>query len=179
MVIFAMCLGLVAVIQVVCVLALIDQYKGLLQIRTTLGLVDTPRQIEIAPSAPPLSLSGLGLPNQLEQADHAILVFLSTKCTTCRMIGSSLRGHVPAPLWMVVEGPSQEACDQWLSEVGLPAGRVTTDVNGQIVRRLNLEVVPAAAVFTGGAFRFAQTLPSFRQLEKLLVLMPTSFAATS
>jgi len=72
MVIFAMCLGLVAVIQVVCVLALIDQYKGLLQIRTTLGLVDTPR-IEIAPSAPPLSLSGLGLPNQLEQADHAIL----------------------------------------------------------------------------------------------------------
>jgi len=175
----ALCLVLVAAVQLVCVLALIDQYKGLLQIRASLGLIDTPKHLELPPVTAPLSPSDLGLPAHLDQQDRAIVVFLSTKCVTCRTIGSSLHGQVPNPMWVVVEGPSLRACDQWLAEVGLSKERVTPDADGGIARQLDLEVVPAAAIFENGAFRFAQTLPSFRQLQRLMSSTASQFANIS
>lgn len=38
---------IVAVIQLICVLALIDQYKGLLQIRRTIGLIEPLRLVSM------------------------------------------------------------------------------------------------------------------------------------
>lgn len=169
-------LVLVSVIQLVCVLALIDQYKGLLQIRRTIGLIDEPRTLELPVSVDALTLEGTGLPNVLLNAPVALVLFLSTKCTTCRSIAMDLRGRVPAPLWLVVEGP-EPAREQWLREVGLSKEQLIDGGASELSKRLNLHVYPAGVVVEHGRVTKAQTLPSFRQLELLLKqCVPVSLA---
>jgi hypothetical protein len=177
-IVFALVLAVLAVVQVVCVLALIDQYKGLLQIRTGLGLIDTPRVLELANLGASPAPSTLGLPTRLDAETAAVVVFLSTTCTICRSIGEGLRGVVPARMWVVVEGPSPEICAHWLEEVQLSGERIVHDIAGQIAARLQLQVVPAALVFDRGKLKHAQTLPSFRQLERVLSQSPTRFSAS-
>lgn len=177
MIVLALCVALIAAVEIVCVLALMDQYKGLLQIRRGLGLIDTPRVLEIPNLGAAPAPSALGLPAQLDAEAAAVVVFLSTKCTICRSIAEGLGGVVPTRMWVVLEGPSPEACAHWLAEVRLSGERIVEDVAGEIARRLHLEVVPAALVFDRGKLTHAQTLPSLRQLERVLSQSPTRFSA--
>jgi hypothetical protein len=159
----ALALCVVAIIQVICVLALIDQYRGLLQIRRHLGLVDIPLQLELKPADP--SLTGAGL--SVVTADPAVVIFLSTKCVTCRIIGQGLRGNPLPSTSIILEGP-QDTQKSWLEELGLSNAGVIEDRGGEIASRLGVEAFPAALVFRAGRLTHAQTLPSYRQLEQLL-----------
>jgi hypothetical protein len=161
--------AVIAIVQLICVLALVDQYRGLLQIRESLGLVDSPQPLSLPALTAAPSPSSVGLPEQLDQEDRTIVAFLSTKCMTCRTIGRNLHGHVPANMWVVVEGPTEMACNRWLEEIGLSSQRVSVeDMNDGVASRLDLTVFPSALVFDRGSLALAQTLPSFRQLSQLL-----------
>ena len=161
--------AVVAIIQVVCVLALVDQYRGLIQIRESMGLIDTPQPIELAAMAASPSPSDIGLPAHLDAAERVVVAFLSTKCMTCRTIGRGLHGRVPRDLWVVVEGPTDEECDRWLDDVGLARERVMVEnMNDGVASRLDLSVFPSALVFDQGFLTAAETLPSSRQLSRLL-----------
>lgn len=45
-------LGLVMLIQLLCLFALVDQYKSLLQLRDALRIVDTPNELPLLVSSP-------------------------------------------------------------------------------------------------------------------------------
>src|SRR5215472_559454 len=161
--------AVVAIIQVVCVLALVDQYRGLIQIREGMGLIDTPQPIELAAMAESPSPSAIGLPGHLDAAERVVVAFLSTKCMTCRTIGRGLHGRVPRDLWVVVEGPTEEECARWLDDVGLARERVMVEnMNDGVASRLDLSVFPSTLVFDQGSLTAAETLPSSRQLSRLL-----------
>lgn len=170
-------LSVIALIQVICVLALIDQYRGLLQIRASLGLVDSSKEIDLAAVRDRVTPSSLGLPAAVEAESRAVVVFLSTHCSTCLAIASGLGGHVRSPLWLVVEGLSPETAEKWLSGVGLSHERVLQDSDGAIAERLSLDVVPSALVFERGELVRAATLPSIRQLNRIVTHTSTTEAA--
>jgi hypothetical protein len=71
-------------------------------------------------------------------------------------------------LWVVLEGASPEACAKWLSDVALAGERIVLDVHSDIARRLVLEVVPSGVVFEQGKLVRATSLPSVRQLQRLV-----------
>lgn len=168
MLVLAVVLVVIAVIQVVCVLALIDQYRGLLQIRANLGLIDVTKAIDLPAVGARVAPSSVGLPRELDHEALTVVAFLSTKCSTCRTIAEELQGHVRKPLWVIVEGPSAEACSDFLAAVGLSGSRIGQDVQGEIAQRLDLRVAPAALIFLDGQLARALSLPSARQLKRIL-----------
>jgi hypothetical protein len=168
-------IAVIAILQVICLLALVDQYKGLLQIRESMGLLDTPEPIQLAALTAAPAPSELGLPERLDAEERVVVAFLSTKCTTCRNIGKGLRGHIPTNMLVMLEGPRQDACEQWLTEVGLSGERVLIEsMHDGVASRLDLSIFPSALIFEAGSLRAAQTLPSTRQLRQLLIEAPSS-----
>src|ERR1700726_4995548 len=99
-------LGL-GIIQAICVLALVDQYKGLLQIRRALLLADTPYDLDIGGGAAQLP-SAAGLPARLDKDDLSIVVVFSTKCATCITVAHEMAGRLPTQAWAVITGGSEE-----------------------------------------------------------------------
>ena len=166
MALITLCLVVVAVLQVICLLALVDQYKSLLQVRNALLLVDTPQEL------PLLGLDGVrpsavGLPARLDSEEFAIVVLLSNKCGTCTAVARGF-GRFPAPGWAVVAAASEDQCRVFQEEVGLHGDRVLLDVGGRIADRLKVHSFPTAIVFSNGAAVNSRAIPSNRQLRRLL-----------
>lgn len=160
-------LVLVAVIQVICVFALVDQYKSLLQLRDALRLVDTPNEL------PVLGLDGtlpssVGLPAVIDGEPFAVVLLLSTKCTTCKAVARGMDGQVPAKTWAVIEGRSESECRGFQEAAGLPNERVLIDPGGRIADGLKTRIFPTAMVFSMGVALRAQSVPSSRQLRQLV-----------
>lgn len=160
-------LTVVALVQVLCLFALVDQYKSLLQIRDALRLVDTPNEL------PVLSLDGIlpssvGLPAALDAEPFAVVLLLSTKCTTCKAVARGMGGRVPAHSWVVIEGRSEDECREFQQEVSLTDRQVLIDVGGRIADGLRTRTFPTAIVFSSGVARSARIIPSYRQFRQLI-----------
>lgn len=168
MLVLAICIAVIALIQVICVLALIDQYRGLLKIRANLGLIDATQPLELAAIGAGTAPSAIGLPAGLDLEERTAVLFLSTTCSTCRTIGQALQGRVREPLWLVIEGPSTEACTKWLSDVRLSGDRIAQDIHGDIAARLGLEIAPSALIFQSGQLVRAAAVSSVRQLQRFV-----------
>jgi hypothetical protein len=158
---------LLTILMLICVLALVDQYRTLEVVRSELGLNDTPEAIAI-PGDVPAPPSAAGLPAEFDGEGRLVVMFLSTMCSTCQTIAKRLRGEVPLGVKLVVEARSHEDAEQWLAASRMPADRVIVDEESRIANRLEITVAPAAVVFQDGTIVSAQTIPSFRQLEALL-----------
>lgn len=167
MVLIVIALIVVSLIQCLCLFALVDQYKSLLQIRDALRLVDTPNELpllgldEVRPSA-------LGLPAAIDTEPFAVVLLLSTKCTTCRAVAKGMGGHVPSTCWVVVEGRGEPEIRSFREETGLLSGAIFADPGGRIAEKLRAHVFPSAVVFVRGVAQTARSIPSYRQLTQLL-----------
>jgi hypothetical protein len=167
MALVAVGLILVALIQVLCLFALVDQYKSLLQIRDALRLVDTPQELPLI-GVDGILPSSIGLPAVVDAEPFAVVLLLSTKCTTCKAVARGMNGQVPARSWAVIEGRSDDECREFQREVGLAGQEVLIDVGGQIADRLRTRTFPSAVVFSNGAARSVRTVPSYRQFRQML-----------
>lgn len=155
-----------AVLVLVCLLALVDQYRTLELIREHLGVNDTPRPIDhprgrVVPSE-------VGLPPELDARPHLVVLFLSTSCSTCKTVATALRGKDVPALHVVLKTHSEVAGAEWCREAGLAPERVTFDTTGRVAAALGTDITPAAYVIRDEAVLLAQTIPSYRQLEPLL-----------
>jgi hypothetical protein len=174
----ALGLTLVALIQVLCLFALVDQYKSLLQIREALRLVDTPNEIPLFDLQGTLP-SSAGLPATIDSEPFAVILLLSTKCTTCKAVARGMGGQVPVHSWALVEGGSERECLEFKEEVGLPDKQVLIDVGGRIAQKLGTRIFPSAIVFSNGVARSARTVPSYRQFRQLLDKREESYSEAS
>ena len=170
-------LTFVAVIQVICLFALVDQYKSLLQIRESMRLVDTPNDLPLFDLEGTLP-SSVGLPAAVDSEPFAVVLLLSTRCTTCKAVARGMGGQVPAHSWAVIEGRSESECQEFRDEVSLADQPVLIDVGGRIAERLRTRIFPTAIVFSNGVARSARTIPSYRQFRQVLERREQSYAPT-
>lgn len=171
-------LTLLALIQVVCVFALVDQYKSLLQLRDALRLVDTPNEL------PVLGLDGtlpssVGLPAVIDGEPFALVLLLSTKCTACKAIARGIGGQVPHKTWPVIEGRSESECREFQEAAELPAERVLLDPGGRIADGLKTRIFPTAIIFSKGVAVLARSIPSYRQFRQLVESREDSYPVAS
>lgn len=173
-------MGLIAVIllQVICILALVDQYKGLLQIRTALRLVDTPYDLGLADDEA-LRPSAVGLPAAFDVDEVVVVAIFSTKCASCFTVAQGLRGRLPAPSWALIAAGSEDQGREFQTSVGLPSDRVLMDVDGRIASSLNIRTFPSAVVFSKGSLKTATTIPSYRKLRRLIEDSVAQFVLTN
>jgi hypothetical protein len=169
--------GLLSVLTFAMLRALVELFRDVRQLRDALGLLDRPLALDIGPVAgtPP---SRYGLPGQLDGEKDALLLFLSDRCSTCRVLAAALGGALPAGLWVVVEAATGQAAaafiDTYRMTYGAGDGRVLVDPAGTVAERLGLKVTPAGYRIENGVFRDAGTVPSMRYLTSI---MPVPFEA--
>jgi len=155
----------IGIAQVLCLLALVDQYKGLLQIREQLKLIDTSYDLEL--SGVGTRASAAGLPSDLSHTDIAVTLMFSTKCLTCYNVAESMKGRLPASTWAIITG-SEGQCAEFQTRAHLGHDRVILDVGGKIVDKLRVHAFPSALLFVDGELRAAKSVPSLREFEHLL-----------
>jgi len=159
-------LAILTVLVGICVLALTDQYHTLELVRRALDLQDNPEPLSIPTGN--LDTAPLGLPSSLATASHATVLFLSTKCGTCRKIAAGLRDQRVDQLHVVLVSPSRHEGETWLESAGLSGSMVTIDEGERISSWFGLSTTPAAFVLQQGEVVLGQTVPSSRQLAPLL-----------
>lgn len=155
-----------AVLVLVCLFALMDHHRTLEEVRDHLGTGDAPRPL--THPVGPIPTTAVGLPRWVEEAEHAVVLFLSTTCATCATVARGF-GRGPHPdLHVVVRTPTTAVGTQWCAEVGLPADLVTLATDDGIADVFDLRVTPAGFVLRRGGIAVAQTVPSPTQLRALL-----------
>ena len=151
--------------------ALLEALRDVRQIRDALGILDRPIDVDIGAAAG-TAPSSHGLPRQLDDAKSALVLFLSDRCATCRILAATVGGAMPAGLWIVVEAASSRAAAEFVEAYGmtprLEDGRVTMDSSGAIAGRLGLNMTPVAYRIEDGVFKDAGTVPSTRYLASIV-----------
>jgi hypothetical protein len=152
----------------------LEMFRDVRQLRDISGILDKPLHVDIGPVAqtPP---SQYGLPPELDSEPSALVLFLSERCGPCRSIAASFDGSVkglPAGLWIVLEGRSDEVATQFLNSCPLKGmttdGRVLIDFGGNIARRIGLDTSPVGFRVENGRITAATTIPSSRYLFSIL-----------
>ncbi|MFF1477149.1 hypothetical protein ACFVYD_06165 [Streptomyces sp. NPDC058301] len=159
--------AVLSLLVLICLLALVDQYQTQQLIRGRLELDDAPAPVDI-PGDRVLTPSAIGLPAELDEHEHLVVLFLSTTCNTCKTIAKKLHGRPPKSLWVVLVEGSAERAEAWFADTGLPQAQRSVDLDGRISDAFELDVTPAAFVYRHGEVVLGQTIPSFRQLDSLL-----------
>lgn len=145
--------------------ALVEMYKNLELLREYSGLVDEPVPVEIAGEG--TAPSALGLPAWLDEQEHAGVLFLSNRCSTCRSIVLDLSkmATFPPNLVLVIDRP--DGHDGALAYDFLPEHCVV-DERHRIFDRLELTTTPSLVTVRGGALAEAVSMPSTRRLLERL-----------
>jgi hypothetical protein len=160
-----------SLLVLLCLLALVDQYRTMELIRARLKLEDNPEPIPI-PNDRPVAPSAIGLPAELDSRAYLAVVFLSTTCITCRSIANGLQTKPSDDVWVVLlHAHNKEEGAAWLATAEIPTDRASVDPGGAIASALGIDVVPSVVVYREGEVVLAQSIPSFRQLVP--VLSPT------
>lgn len=163
--------GVLALLVAVLFAALVELFRDVRQLRDAAGILDRPLPVEvdsIAGTRPGL----YGLPRALDGASSAIVLFLSDRCATCRVLAAGLGNPLPSGLWVVLEARTPESATEFLERYGLIGsareGRLIVDVAGEIAHRIGLNTTPVAFRIEDGAVTSATTAPSSRYLHSIL-----------
>jgi hypothetical protein len=156
---------MIGVVQAICLLALVDQYKGILQIRDRLELRDAAIDLDVADST--VQAADIGLPAVFSSRAGIVGLVFSTRCGSCFTVAEGLKGRVPDGAWAIIVG-SQDQVSEFCDRVGLAGDRVLLDIDGQITERLKIRTFPSALLFASGKVTAAKSVPSYRELRNVL-----------
>lgn len=163
--------GVLAILNFVLVCVVVELFRDVRQIREAVGILDRPLTVELGPVAGGRP-SAFGLPQELDEQRSALVLFLSDRCMTCRIIAASLNGSLPAGLWIVVEAATGQAALEFISANRLTGSeghrRVIVDPTGAVAGRLGLKMSPVAYSIEQGAIKNARTVPSVRYLASIM-----------
>ena len=150
--------------------ALVELFRQVQQIRRHLDLDDRPTPLDLGRLVGKPATT-VGLPAELDRTRAAMVLFLTSKCATCRSIAAAFKGAVPLAMWVVVEPVSGDDADLFVEEFRLLGERTVVDRGGRIADRLGLDVTPSAVLVDGGRLQRAETVPSSRQAFAMLPLV--------
>jgi len=157
--------------------ALAEAYRDIRQLREAAGITDQPTPVDLG-KVRDATPSSLGLHPDLDSAVHAVVVYLESRCGTCRTILGTLNGGIPNGIWLVVIAESAAEASEWLAEAAIeghsPAGRrVMISSAEEVERNLGVRLTPLAIEIENGRLVRARTIPSARQFY---ALVPTTFS---
>lgn len=163
-------LGVLALFVAVLLGALVELHRDVRQVRDALGILDRPLGVDLADVAG--TKPGLyGLP-QLDHIAAGLVLFLSERCATCRVLAMTFGGMIPKDLWVVLDGRGPALINTFLEQTGLDVveagGRLIVDVEGRIMSSLGLSTTPVGIRLENGVFTHATTVPSARYLTTIL-----------
>lgn len=152
--------------------ALAECYRDMKQFRKLSGLIDFPTPVELG-EALEQAPSSIDLPSDLDSAVRAVVVYVDSRCSTCRSIVGSLNGGIPAGITLVVIADSIEQAFSWLGESGIDehstaASQVTIMSPEDVEKRLGSVVTPLAIEIEYGRLVRAKIVPSVRQFYALV-----------
>jgi hypothetical protein len=163
--------GLLALLVFVLFGAMLELYKDVRQLRDAAGILDRPLHVDVglvAGTAP----SAYGLPQVLDTATSALVLFLSETCSTCRALAASFDTSLPPGLWVVLEARSADSAREFLATYRMAQmtseSRVSVDLNGEIAGRIGLDTTPVGFRVENGLLTSATTVPSTRYLMSIL-----------
>jgi hypothetical protein len=163
--------GVLSLLMFVMFSVLVELFRDVRQMRDAIGILDRPLTIDIG-AVTGERPSSYGLPRQLDDERFALLLFLSDRCATCRVLAASMGGTLPAGLWIIVEAATSQAAEEFIETyrmtLSLGSGRVYVDPAGAIADRLGLKTTPAGYRIENGVFKDAGTVPSMRYLATIL-----------
>jgi hypothetical protein len=160
--------GLLSLLIFVLFGALLEMYRDIRQLRDAAGILDRPLNVDIRPLEGTRP-SEYGLPKALDSVASALLLLLSERCLTCRVIAASLNQSLPLGLWVVAEARNQQLAENFVRVTNLIThDRVMLDIGGEIAGRMGLNLSPVGFRIVNGRFVSATTVPSTRYLHSLL-----------
>lgn len=167
----AAAVGVLALLVFVLAGAVIELYRDVRQLREVAGILDRPLDVDLGDvdDAPP---SRFGLPEALDSAASAVVLFLSARCGTCHALAAGLDGRLPDRLWLVLEARGPDAAAEFLESYGLaPAardGRLLVDADERIAESIGLDTTPVGFRVENGRITSATTVPSLRYLTSIV-----------
>lgn len=147
--------------------ALMELFRQVQQIRQHMDLEDRPAPLALGRLTEEPATS-VGLPAELDHARSAMVLFLTSRCATCRSIAAAFKAAVPLAMWVVVEPIADDDADAFVEEFQLVGDRTIVDRGGHIADRLGLDITPAAIFIEHGRLQRAETVPSSRQAFAML-----------
>lgn len=152
--------------------ALAESYRDIRQLREYFGMIDKPAPIDLGASRDKIP-SHSGMHPELDSAAHAVVVYLESRCGTCRSIVSSLNGGIPNGMWLIIIAESADAAFEWLAEAqiakdSVSAGRVMVASAQEVEHHLGVRVTPLAIEIENGRLARAKTVPSVRQFYAMV-----------
>jgi hypothetical protein len=155
----------------ICCGALIEVFQQLEQVRTTIKLDDKPIPLELRSGG--TSVTDLGLPSALVDIPEMILIFLSSKCVTCKSIAHAFRGGAPERVWFILE--TDEDGRKELSDVlSATESRIVWDKSGEIATVAGIDITPSVLTLSYGTIVRAYAVSSAHQV---FALIPTVLPA--
>lgn len=163
--------GVLALLVFVLCGVVYELFRDVRQLRDAAGILDRPLNVDLGPVAGTRP-SGHGLPEALDSAASALVLFLSDRCGTCRSLAAGLERHLPPGLWVVLEARSSDSAARFMESYELTRmvedGRLVVDVAGAIAGRIGLDLTPVGFRVEGGRIVSATTVPSKRYLFSIL-----------
>jgi hypothetical protein len=163
--------GVLALLVFVLCGVVYELFRDVRQLRDVAGILDRPLNVDLGPVAGTRP-SGHGLPEALDSAASALVLFLSDRCGTCRSLAAGLERQLPPGLWVVLEARSADSAAKFMESYELTRmaedGRLVVDVAGTIAGRIGLDLTPVGFRVEGGRIVSATTVPSKRYLLSIL-----------
>ena len=148
-----------------------ELFRDVRQLRDAAGILDRPLDVDIG-AVTGTRPGSYGLPEGLDSAQAALVLFLSDRCGTCRSIAAGLERRLPPMLWIVLEAQSPDSAAKFVASYDMSSmigdGRLVLDVDGAIAGRIGLDITPVGFRVEGGRFVNATTVPSRRYLLSIL-----------
>lgn len=161
--IFSVIVGLLAMLLLVQFGALIEMFEQLKQVRSYLDMEDNPHPLDLGDSVG-MTPSALGLPATLDDAEAAVVLFLSDKCSTCVTLATELQqAGLPETMWLVVV-PVMGDGARFVATFGLSGDRVLIDPDHAITEAIGIDLTPVALLVESGRLSALQTVPTTRQM---------------
>lgn len=163
--------GVLALLVFVLAGAVIELNRDVRQLRDAAGILDRPLTVDIGDAAGARP-SRYGLPEPLDSAASAVVLFLSDRCGTCHALAAGLEAELPHGLWVVLEARDPSSAATFLSSHELDPDasgpRLLVDTGRALSEALGLRTTPVAFRVEEGRLARATTVPSRRYLSSIL-----------
>lgn len=159
---------LLALIVLVELGAVTELFKQVQQVRSHLRLDDLPDPFQLKQSG--VLASAVGLPGEIDSTESAVVLVLSPNCVTCRQLASALASEhsgLTDRLWILIEPAFDHSVDDFIAQNDIRY-HFMVDTENVVADSLGVDTTPLALIFEQGRVTKAMTVPSPRQMARIL-----------
>lgn len=144
-----------------------ELYGDILAFRRGAGFIDEPTPIDVNTGLPVAELEVQGLRELV--SGRAIVLIISDRCMACYEVLARVPLYRSDRFFVLVNARSLQGAESWLARHGLTRGEhIAYDALGLMSVQLGVTISPAIVRLQEGFPISGSTVPSARQLDKML-----------